>query len=133
MGVLFVFLYCFILFYLFSLKQDYGIFWLHRIKPVRTGVPVSYVQLLFFPTEQQEFRQMYVINSEMLICTADERLNNSIVIKLKLFIPWSSLYYILLHTSRYITMTDFLMSGYHIKRIQRSFSAAAVRIVATDL
>lgn len=61
--------------------------WVLRIEPARTGVPVSYVQLLFFPTEQQEFRQMYVINSEMLICTADERLNNSIVIKLKLFIP----------------------------------------------
>lgn len=61
--------------------------WLLRITPARTGVPVSYVQLLFFPTEQQEFRQMYVINSEMLICTADESLNNSTVIKLKLFIP----------------------------------------------
>lgn len=30
-------------------------------------------------------------------------------------------------------MTDFVMSGYGIEIIQRSFSAAAVRILATDL
>jgi len=30
---------------------------------------------------------MYAINSEMLIGTADERLSNRIVVKLKLFIP----------------------------------------------
>lgn len=30
-------------------------------------------------------------------------------------------------------MTDSVMSGYGIEKIQRSFSAAAVRIVAIDL